>query len=272
MCWRSEVVTIVAIIDDYDFWRSGSFSKVDNFRLSEHCEDDGGSTSIHIMDLSTILLAGSCLVDSTAPNSAPHLKAVLLSRLAEYNKHLGRIERLQQSTTLDEAQLQTAEEALYVVEQVQNILAAGRDDTSVTEEAPAIGTRDLAHLRTLLQIIFKWGIDLLLPRVAAAWPSKPTSSDVIGVIDISSISGDYNRLSTLTSRLIRLVLPSDAQTALPLTLLTTVILNRHLPDLLNPCISLGWLPKSLASESMPTLDDVRPLVTRFLSMYVTRNL
>jgi hypothetical protein len=214
-------------------------------------------------DLSTLLSAGKCLVDSTPSNPAPHLKAVLLSRLVEYNKCLGRVESLQNLVTLDDAELQTAQGALYVVEQVQNILAT--DGNS----GPLVGTRDLAQLRTLLQIVFKWGIDILLPRVSSTWPSKsPQPSQSASVTYPPRSPEDYVNLSSMTSSLVRLLFPGDIQRPLPQTFITVIIVNRHLADLLRPCISLGWLPESLAPESTPTLDAIRPSVMRLLSMCV----
>jgi hypothetical protein len=224
------------------------------------------------MNLSTILSAGSCLVGSTPSNSAPDLKAVLLSRLFECNKRLGRVDNIQESVTLEEAELATAQQALNIVEQVQSILLKDDENTSrATEDTPLIGTRDLAQLRTLLQITFKWGVDILLPRVSLAWPSKPMvlTSRHAKITDITSISEDYLSLTSMTSRLMHLLLPG-VKDSLPQNLITSVVLNRHLADLLSPCISLGWLPKSLASDSTPTLDTIRPFVIRLLAMCVSK--
>ncbi|KAJ7498954.1 hypothetical protein FB451DRAFT_1334528 [Mycena latifolia] len=74
------------------------------------------------------------------------------------------------SPTLQELELTTATEALNVLEKVQEIL--DREDA-------AIGTRDLAELRTLAAIAFKWGVDPLLSRAMLAWPSNLPPSQTI---------------------------------------------------------------------------------------------
>ena len=50
------------------------------------------------------------------------------------------------------------------------------------------------------------------------------------------------------------------------TLITEVILQRHVPDILKAGISLGWLPKHLATDTMIPLDSSRPLIMRLMAM------
>ncbi|KAF7352810.1 RTP1-C1 domain-containing protein [Mycena venus] len=61
----------------------------------------------------------------------------------------------------------------------------------------------------------------------------------------------------MVSRLMSIVLP----TASP-TFVTTTLLNRHLDQLLRPCIAIGWLPKSLVSDSAP--GSIRSMTMRLL--------
>lgn len=222
--------------------------------------------------LSTALSAGLFLIDSTKTHDAQvkpsDLKVILVTRLSQYYTHLGLQETPDNSQTLEQLQVTTAKEALSIVEKVQHII--GTEHDGAPSDIPAIGTRDLAELRTLTSIVFKWGVDPLLNHVISSWPSKknPESRIRSKIIDLTTAPEDYQLLSTLISGLMALLFPNGLQGPLPQTLITATILNRHVADLLRPCLALGWLPKSLASESTPTLDAVRPMAMRLLAMYV----
>src|ERR1700729_2723542 len=168
--------------------------------------------------LAGILHAGSFLIDPTRSALPPDLQGLLVSRLAQYHAALDDKHDISASTsTLEELQLETAQEALFVVERVQQILTADSSSTSSTSEgqnqettngappegAPVIGTRDLAQLRTLLSIAFKWGVEPLLVLVASTWSSKPSLTVPPGpkVIDLTTTPEDYRRLSSLLVRL-----------------------------------------------------------------------
>ncbi|KAJ7781261.1 hypothetical protein B0H16DRAFT_1497669 [Mycena metata] len=190
-------------------------------------------------NLRTLLAAGLCIIES-GDNSSPDLKSVLSSRLTRYYACLEQNTTLTGSETLQSLELTTAAESLSVLERVHEILDA--------EDAP-IGTRDLAELRTLLAITFKWGVDPLLSRAMLAWPSKSARPQII---DLTTAPEDYRLLCGMVSRLLSVALPTNAP-----TFVTTTLLTRHLDQLLRPCIAIGWLPKSLASDSTP--GSTRPL-------------
>ena len=80
--------------------------------------------------------------------------------------------------------------------------------------APAIGTRDLAELRMLISIAFKWAVEPLLDRVARSWPAGSSSG-----IDLTSLANDYNLLLHLTARFMGLIFPSGVQGRMPPTLI-----------------------------------------------------
>ncbi|THH18393.1 hypothetical protein EW146_g2595 [Bondarzewia mesenterica] len=174
--------------------------------------------------------------------------------------------------------LTTAQEALSVVCRVQQILDDDRPDIPSStscghkEDSPGevsvVGTRDIAELRTLLSIVFKWGTELLLEAIQAAWPTKPHQPTQMGprIVILTDTSEDYSRLSSMTNQLLGLLFPRGVHGPLPQTLITSVLLGRHVTDLLKPGITLGWVPKSLASEAMPVVDELRPLVMRLLSI------
>ncbi|KAI9574473.1 hypothetical protein HD554DRAFT_2165961 [Boletus coccyginus] len=93
-----------------------------------------------------------------------------------------------------------------------------------------LGARDLAATRSLLAILFQSGINPLLARL---WRHDDS-------------------LAALSS-----LLP-------PQTLITTTILDRHVPDLLRASITLAWLPKSLWPQDDLSLHTLRPFVLRLL--------
>ncbi|KAG7096988.1 hypothetical protein E1B28_004383 [Marasmius oreades] len=215
-------------------------------------------------ELTSTLLAGSCLLDSTS-TPQNNLKGALIERLTTYYATLGVSSSISDTCTLEEAQLRTAIESLCIVERIQGIISVNNGSTS-TEEPPLLGVRDLAQIRTLLSISFHWGVEPLLSRIVSAWPERPNvaTSNVTQIIDLTTMPEDYHRLSDLTSRILRLVFPAGPQQKSSNSLITEALLNRHLKDIFEPAIALGWLPKSLASDSMPPLEDARPFVMRLL--------
>ncbi|KAJ6539322.1 hypothetical protein B0H19DRAFT_961303 [Mycena capillaripes] len=195
-------------------------------------------------DLQALLAAGLCIIEST-DNTSHDLKSVLASRLTRYYACLELNNAIDGSETLQSLELTTAAEALHVLERVHGILNA--------EDAP-IGTRDLAELRTLLAIAFKWGVDPLLSRAMLARPSKSARPQII---DLTTAPEDYKLLCSIMSRLLSIVVPTNSP-----TFVSTTLLNRHLDQLLRPCIAIGWLPKSLASDAAP--ESIRPMTIRLL--------
>jgi hypothetical protein len=204
------------------------------------------------------LLSGRCLTVSTAASAATDLKTLLISRLANYYRELGRQSAIPAIGSLEEAQRETAEQALHVVERVHFILRA--DSTQL------IGARDSAVLRTLLSIVFKWKCDPLLLQIFAAWPSTLSPAG-FQHSSMATRPQEYKELSLTARRLLGLV-DLDSADNRPQTTITTNLLQLHLPEVLKLFIALGWLPEVVASESTLTEDEFRPLLTRFLSTYV----
>lgn len=221
--------------------------------------------------LSQALSDGACLIGSEGSTAPSDLRSSLENRLSRYHARCG-TGTVSPSDPLEKIQLITATEALSVVGRIQHILGADTltgqpvDTLDADRQPLLIGTRDLAELRTLLSIIFKWGIDPLMSRVTSAWPSKK-APDGPRIIDLTTSSEDYTLLSFMASHLMDLLFPGDPSVRIPETLITVSILNRHLMDLLRPCITLGWLPRSLASDSRPPLDAIRPRIMRLLALY-----
>jgi hypothetical protein len=218
--------------------------------------------------LSRWLSAGSLLIHSEKAGPAANLRAVLLARLVQYRAQLGLPERDDGDLSLEQTQEETAQEALSVVEGVQVLL--DQDAQPAPEDTPGgepvIGTRDVSQLRTLLSIVFKWGTEPLLGHVQVVWPAKGRTQTQL--VDANDAPRSYERLTTMTRRLLSLLFPRGVHGTLPQTLITSSLLHRHVTDILRPSIALGWVPKALFPESFPVVDDFRPLVMRLMSMYV----
>lgn len=225
--------------------------------------------------LKTVLEAGALLAGSARSEGATKLEDVLKARLQQYRSHIGLTIPETPGATLDDLQVDTACEALSVLEQVQSHLSGkiehgGSSDGSTQEEL--LGSRDLVQIRTLLSLVFKWAIDPCLRRLCASIhtstiPGSRHKADA-NIIDLTTVPDDYNRLKDTVLRLIHMILPEGIQGAPHATVLSSLILDKHLEDLLRPSMALGWLPKSSASESVLPVDDLRPMVVRLLLMLV----
>jgi len=225
------------------------------------------------MTLDPILRAAAHLVNKTTPtnHANENLQSVLSARLSKYYTERGVPEVDYDKTNLSAVQLQTAKEALFVVRQVHDTLTLAETNQSekatVQTEIPALGTRDVSHLRTLISIVFKWGTDALLDRVVPNWTTLalPKAQGSASFVGLTRGPEDYKELCDLTYRLLSIILPSGHRGQLSESFVANILLTRHLSDVLKPCITLGWLPKALSTPSTPVQDDIRPLTMRLLS-------
>jgi hypothetical protein len=240
--------------------------------------DSGNFFSLHMStlaeELASALALGTCLLEtSSTPSNSLDLKSVLHSRLLKYYACLesgdGVKEELRESSTLEEMQFLTAKEALSVVQKVHHILDIEDAKTNGTpDQVPSIGTRDLAQLRTLLSLVFKWGIEPLFNRVVLASPVISTASTKAKIVDVSQGTDAYQFLFEFVTSVFLLIFPRGIQGQVSQTLITTTILHRHVSDLLNPSIALGWFPEPLSSNSFPIMHEMRPFVIHLLKLYV----
>ncbi|OJA14675.1 hypothetical protein AZE42_02399 [Rhizopogon vesiculosus] len=209
-------------------------------------------------ELANILHTGSFLLDASGI-AERDLNNVLVRRLTQYHQALG--SSPPSLDTVQDAQLETAQCALYVVERVQSLLNQPDPSTSHHEgdptNAPAIGTRDLSTLRTLLSLIFRWGTEPLYTRLSPSFRSKSTPS-APKIIDLTNTPADHATLSELLLRLMGLLFPHGPKSTPPQTLISSTLLARHAVDLLRPSLALGWLPDA-------PVEPLRPLVLRFLA-------
>ncbi|KAI6119388.1 hypothetical protein EDD16DRAFT_1885040 [Pisolithus croceorrhizus] len=231
------------------------------------------STSLQ-RQVSDILRAASHLLDSEA-GQGRNLKSVLNDRLDKFYASLNKDRPFSVRDTVEDLRLETVQCALETLERVCSLLdvnsftsvatvpEAPDVQVEVSDDAPVIGSRDLVQLRTLLSIVFRWGIDPLLARVSHAWPGKTTRQVGTRIVELGTPQ-DYHSLSSLLLRLSTVLLPSGPRGRLSQTVITTAILGRYLADFMGASIALGWLPKSLSSAETPTIDDLRPVVLRLL--------
>jgi hypothetical protein len=223
-------------------------------------------------ELTRCLALGSLLIHSEKGGPAPNLRAVLLTRLAQYRAQRGLPECDCDDFSLEQAQEETAKEALSVVEGVQKILDQDASDVSPQSkegesgEVPLIGTKDISQLRTLLSIVLKWGTEPLLAHVQVVWPARGSTAGS-QLFNVDDAPQSYAKLTTMTRRLLSLLFPCGVHSTVPQTLITSTLLNRHITDLLRPGIALGWVPKALSTESFPVVDELRPPIMRLMSMY-----
>ena len=205
--------------------------------------------------LSTIFAQANCL---TASEPAPDLKGILFTRLSRYYslKCANFPDELQpEQLPLEDLQRLTAKEALNSVLGIQAIL---EQDSSGACSGAALGARDLAQLRILLSIVFKWGTEPLLTFCFLNRPPEATTGQQI--VDYGSISDQYESLVEFAVSLMGILFPNGSGGSLANTHISAILINRHLVDLLRVCFALGWIPKSRAVGSL------RPVTLRLVSM------
>ncbi|EKM59775.1 uncharacterized protein PHACADRAFT_114971 [Phanerochaete carnosa HHB-10118-sp] len=238
----------------------------------------GTERAVQSSNLVSVLQRGAILAGSTGSEGKSDIRDVLTSRLSQYYSALGQDQVSDVNGALENVQLRTAQEALVVIEQVQSIVSPKRPDANRVptpgqtseNDAPEelLGTRDLAQLCTLLSLVFKWAVEPLLSRVSASIPNTTPGGrrrTEVNIIDLTSVPEDYQLLRSILFRVTRLLLLSGVRGSLNATHITSAIVDRHLGDLLKPCLVLGWLPKSLSSESVLPLDDLRPVAMRLIN-------
>lgn len=209
--------------------------------------------------LSTTFARAHCL---TASEPSPNLKSILFTRLSRYYSLKGASlpDELQlEQQPLEDLQRLTAKEALNSVLEIQAILE--QDSSS---GGAALGAHDLAQLRTLLSIVFKWGTEPLLTSCLLIWP--PSAATGQKIVDVGSISSQYGSLVEFAVSLMGILFPNGPSGSLADTHITAILINRHLVDLFGICLALGWLPKSLAIGSIVAHDPLRPVTLRLVSM------
>ena len=227
--------------------------------------------------LTSLFQAGAILAGSSKGEGATDLKTVLASRLTQYYQVLGQNQPDGLEDTLEIVQLRTAQESLSIIERLQGIFAQPRstskqNDAEAHDSPDVIGTRDLANIRTLLSIVFNWAVQPLLARVVAAIPTVTPGGRrraAVNIIDLTTVPDDYRALSDILTRLIAIVLPRGVSGSVSPTIVANVFLDRHLVDLLRPCVALGWLPKASASESVAPIDSLRSPAVHLLNLYVS---
>ncbi|KAK2466187.1 hypothetical protein APHAL10511_001829 [Amanita phalloides] len=207
--------------------------------------------------MSAVFVYANCL---TASEPSPDLKSILSTRLTrfyELRDDKDKSDNLRE-LSLEDLQRLTAKEALNSIIEIHAALA--QDSSSDMNVNTALGIRDLAQLRTLLSIVFKWGTDSILAGCLQVWPPKAAVEQRIA--DANAISDQYKSLVDLTVSLMGILLSNGPPAN---THVTAILVKRHLSDLLRPCLALGWLPKSLAVGSVVAHDPLRSKTLRLLS-------
>lgn len=212
-----------------------------------------------LLESSRRLLESNKGEDTNPPGD---LQALLQERLANYYAHEGSQSNLH-FESLQDAQLATASAALSSLEKIEHILVL--ENPSDTMQGPLLGTRDLAQLRTLISLVFKWGTGPRLARINDTW-----KVDLKGkgrrIMEVDQPDQGYSVLSDMITRVMSILFPNGVQGSLSPTIIATTLTNKHLADILRCSLPLGWLPPSLSTPAMPTVDHLRPFTMRLLSM------
>lgn len=216
--------------------------------------------------ISDVIFAGSALLDNELKGTASDLRTALCHRLRIFSERRnveGYDDKDLESLSLQEVQYRTAEAALQTLESSQAILI---DETqpSTSSAPPAMGTRDIAQLRTLASIVFKWGSEPCIDYLGLSSPLLSSSSQVS---DLTASEDNFRRLSTIAKRVLHIFFPDGLRGKTIQTFVTTTLAQKHLSDILHAAIIVGWLPKSLVAGPITPQDSLRPAVMRLLSMY-----
>lgn len=172
--------------------------------------------------LKTILRNAAILtgIDTTTRpgTDSKTLEDVLQFRLSQYRLASGHSEQNPgNKLSLEETQLETALAALDCIEKLQEIIVELAQNHTHTDLGEInIGSKDLAQIRTLLSLVFKWAIESLLARIIAALPSQAAlkSHHMATIIDLTSVPTDYKVLCSTLDRLFRIILPSGVDSPL----------------------------------------------------------
>jgi hypothetical protein len=131
-------------------------------------------------------------------------------------------------------------------------------------EPPNLGTRDIALLRTLVAIAFKWALERpteLVVEHAIAISKQPKSethlpSSISEVPSDSSITEAQDTLLNSTNRMLHLVFESSEVTIAPVyqSHITRIILTRHVTALLRACIVLACAANNKADVMKSEVD------------------
>ncbi|KAG9038544.1 hypothetical protein FRB95_000765 [Tulasnella sp. JGI-2019a] len=223
------------------------------------------------------LSAGSALVGTDPTNKKKvesNMTAVLQSRLHDFNTRLGDISPLKSHVESEsftnnphQAYMErlTADMALWVVTQVQ-----ATEIKEQNHDRPTLGTRDLTQMRTLLAILFKWGIQRETDRVTE---HMRASSSVVppnvktSIVEIQAeddAESDRALLQKLTEQIIGLIFSLETPSVhgpVHQSHITQIIVTRHITPLLKACVLLAW-----ASNSSEKALELRKIIDRLLSL------
>ncbi|KAJ1308574.1 hypothetical protein OPQ81_004273 [Rhizoctonia solani] len=209
--------------------------------------------------LKALIHAGSLLAGITksrGDDASKTLLDVIVGRLHEFSNattgitSLGLNPETIDGKDLRELESLTAKKSLDVLEHVQALLREYDEDLPADNKesnAPrvALGTRDLAVLRTLASVVFGWGT---IPLLVALYPQ--VGSSAASISSLPSKSTLIEETKTLIIRLVALLWPSDVRpgtsaqsTRLFPSHITKILIASHATDMLRVGISIGWLPE-----------------------------
>lgn len=215
-----------------------------------------------------LLAAAYILSGATKPSHASKdIQDVLSERLDQARRTLD-VSVSSKSTDNVSLERGTALFSLNVLEQVQYILdndqgrshchyccSSGRFIDPLSSLGRLIGTRDLAQLRTLLSIVFKWLIEPEYDAICANVPLGGAEHVNIGASVHSVLLSGVARFWSFVFRpqpdVSSLPSPSTSMQAAARSHITQTLLSRHLADLLRPSLLLLSI-----SPAAPVINEV----------------
>ncbi|TEB30240.1 hypothetical protein FA13DRAFT_579051 [Coprinellus micaceus] len=84
-------------------------------------------------------------------------------------------------------------------------------------------------------------------------------------MEVDTKDEGYTAASDVITRVMSILFPNGVQGNLSPTAIATTLTNKHLVDIFRCSIPLGWLPPSLSTLAIPTVDHLRPFTMRLLS-------
>lgn len=233
-------------------------------------------------DFAQLLSAASILSGATkTTTSGKGIGEVLAGRLAEARKTLNNDGT---SSTTSTSERETAHLALSILEQVQAILDHDKCKLvmqtsnsrhiaiNIWPAARLIGSRDLAQLRTLLSIVFKWYIQPESNALCELMISK--HGQVLGAADLQGLLPGVSRLWAFVFRPESSPATSTAAStsthAETRTHITQTLISRHLTDLLRPSLLLVSASRQIesASDESAVVHDIQSNQSRLLELWV----
>ncbi|GJJ07060.1 hypothetical protein Clacol_001259 [Clathrus columnatus] len=190
--------------------------------------------------------------------ASPDLATVLRTRLTKVNDVLNEYASQDfENIDLKKLQYVTATRSLRIMQILQDIL----DQEGM--ETPLLGTRDIAYVKTVLSIIFNWGVEPLLADLErnCLGSQGPGVDQPLTIIDLTD---GPTELPTILVDIMHLIFEKNSK-KIRQSWITSSLLSNHAVDLLTPLLILGW-PSNPVLGSLGQKQQFKEFSIRFISL------